>query len=131
MGSKSPPRIFHDPALRSAVEQAFEATWTVLQARNPLRDFEQDNESKTALSRKLMGLAVDGVTDPIELREWALEASLDNAENLDAESPFGSLRRNPKRRKARWTRTRISKTDRLNGHGVHLGSTARTFCHQP
>jgi hypothetical protein len=28
---------------------------------------------KTTLRRKLMGLAVDGVTDPIELREWALE----------------------------------------------------------
>ena len=73
MGSKNPPRIFYDPALRSTVEQAFEATWTVLRARDPFRDFEQDYELKTALSRKLMGLAADGVTDPIELREWALE----------------------------------------------------------
>jgi hypothetical protein len=73
MGSKKPPRIFFDSALRSTVEQAFDATWTVLQARDPFRDFEQDYELKTALSRKLMGLAADGVTDPIELREWALE----------------------------------------------------------
>lgn len=28
---------------------------------------------KIALNRKLMGLAADGVIDPIELREWALE----------------------------------------------------------
>ena len=41
--------------------------------RDPLRDFEQDYELKIALNRKLMGLAADGVTDPIELREWALE----------------------------------------------------------
>ena len=31
------------------------------------------NEVKTELSHQLMGLAADGVTDPIELREWALE----------------------------------------------------------
>jgi hypothetical protein len=73
MGSKIPPRTFYDPALRSTVEQAFAATWKVLQARDPFRDFEQDYESRTALSRKLMGLAADGVIDPIELREWALE----------------------------------------------------------
>ena len=73
MGSKNSPRTFYDPALRSRVEQAFDATWKVLQARNPFRDFEQDYELRTALSRKLMGLAADGVIDPIELREWALE----------------------------------------------------------
>ena len=74
MGSKNPPRTFNDPALRSTVERAFDATWTALEARDPFRDLDQDYELKTALSRKLMGLATDGVTDPIELREWALEA---------------------------------------------------------
>ena len=64
---------FYVSALRSTVEQAFEATWTALQARDPFRDFERDYELKATLRRKLMGLAVDGVTDPIELREWALE----------------------------------------------------------
>ena len=73
MGSKSPPRILYDPALRSIVEQAFDATWTVLQARDPFRDFGSDNELKTELSHKLSALAADGVTDAIELREWALE----------------------------------------------------------
>lgn len=33
----------------------------------------KDNEVKTELSHQLMGLAADGVTDPIEPREWALE----------------------------------------------------------
>ena len=71
MGSKNPPPTFCDPKLRSTIEQAFNATWTVLQARDPLRDFEEDDELR--LNRKLMGLAADGVTDPIELQEWALE----------------------------------------------------------
>ena len=65
--------FFYVSALRSTVGQAFEATWTALQARDPFRDFERDYELKATLRRKLMGLAVDGVTDPIELREWALE----------------------------------------------------------
>ena len=76
MGSKNPPPTFYVSALRSTVEQAFEATWTALQARDPFRDFERDSELRTALDQKLMTLAADGVTDPIELREWALESLL-------------------------------------------------------
>jgi len=73
MGSRNPPPNSYDPALLAAVEQAFDATWTVLEAREPFRDFDKDNELKTELSQKLNALAADGVTDAIELREWALE----------------------------------------------------------
>lgn len=73
MGSRNPPPNSYDPALLAAVEQAFDATWTVLEAREPFRDFDKDNELKTELSHKLNALAADGVTDAIELREWALE----------------------------------------------------------
>jgi hypothetical protein len=44
-----------------------------VQARDPFRDFERDSELKAAIRQKLSMLAADGVTDPIELREWALE----------------------------------------------------------
>jgi len=74
VGSTSPRRILHDPTLHSSVEAAFETTWIALQAHDPLRDLEQDYESKTALSCRLLGLAADGVTDPIELREMGLRA---------------------------------------------------------
>ena len=37
-----------------ALTQAFDATWVVVQARDPFRDFERDFELKTALSQKLM-----------------------------------------------------------------------------
>jgi hypothetical protein len=66
----------YNPNTLEALTQAFEATWVVVQARDPFRDFERDFELKTALSQKLMTLAADGVTDPIELREWALEGLL-------------------------------------------------------
>ena len=63
----------YDPKTLDAVGEAFDATWVVLQARDPFRDFERAYELRTALSQKLVALAADGVTDPIELREWALE----------------------------------------------------------
>jgi hypothetical protein len=62
MASKNPPRFFCDPALRSTVEQAFDAAWTVLQARDPLRDFEQDylgfqRHRVATIERASMGLS--------------------------------------------------------------------------
>jgi hypothetical protein len=64
----------YDPKTPDALKEAFEATWVMLQARDPFRDLERDSELRSALSRQLKKLASDGVTDPIELREWALES---------------------------------------------------------
>jgi len=58
------------------LKEAFEATWAVLQARDPFRDFDRDFELRIALDRKLNTLVSEGVTDPIELREWVLEGLL-------------------------------------------------------
>jgi hypothetical protein len=71
MGSRNPPPT-RSHTLR-ALRQAFNATWVEVQARDPFRDFETDLELKTAINQKLCALARDGVTDPVELREWALE----------------------------------------------------------
>ena len=78
MGSRNPPPNLYDHDRRTleALGQAFDATWVEVQARDPFRDFERDSELKTAISEKLSMLAADGVTDPIELREWALESLL-------------------------------------------------------
>ena len=73
MGSRH-PQLNLNSSLRAALEQAFDATWTVLQARNAFRDFDRDNELQSALSQTLATLAMEGVTDPLELREWALES---------------------------------------------------------
>jgi len=74
MYPQSPPINTYDPKTLDALGEAFDATWVVLQARDPFRDFERIYELRTALSQKLVALAADGVTDPIELREWALES---------------------------------------------------------
>ena len=72
MGSRNPPPT-RSNTLR-ALRQAFNATWVEVQARDPFRDFERDLELKTSINQKLCALARDGVTDPVELREWALES---------------------------------------------------------
>jgi hypothetical protein len=76
MGSLNPQVDLYDPKTLKALAQAFDATWVEVQARDPFRDFERDLELKTALNQKLVALAKDGVTDPIELREWALDSLL-------------------------------------------------------
>ncbi len=76
MISPNPRLDRYNPKALEALGQAFDETWIVLQARDPFRDCERDYELKTALNHKLMALAADGVTDPIELREWALESLL-------------------------------------------------------
>jgi hypothetical protein len=74
MGSRNSRFDLYDPRTLEALGQAFDSSWVVLQARNPFRDFERDLDLKSSLSLKLMALAADGVTDPVELREWALES---------------------------------------------------------
>ena len=78
MGSRNPLSNLcdQDPKMLEALRQAFDATWVDVQARDPFRDFNRDSELKTAISEKLSMLAADGVTDPFELREWALESLL-------------------------------------------------------
>jgi spore maturation protein CgeB len=76
MYPQSPPINPYDPKTLDALGEAFDATWVVLQARDPFRDFERESELRTALNQKLVTLVADGVTDPVELREWALESLL-------------------------------------------------------
>ena len=70
------PQNPHSIQTTDALREAFEATWVVVQARAPFRDLESDFDLRAAVRQKLVALAKDGVTDPIELREWALEGLL-------------------------------------------------------
>jgi hypothetical protein len=58
----------------AAIEEAFDATWTAIQANEPGRDLNYDCERMAALSQKLGELVLNGITDPAELRRLALEA---------------------------------------------------------
>ena len=61
-----------DPKITSAVVEAYEAVWAVIQISEPVRDEKSDCERRAELSQKLASLVVDGVTDPAELRDRAL-----------------------------------------------------------
>ena len=65
-------RSYCDPKITSAVVEAYEAVWAVIQISEPVRDEKSDCERRAELSQKLASLVVDGVTDPAELRDRAL-----------------------------------------------------------
>jgi hypothetical protein len=70
----SPQNPFDDPKLVTALAQAFESTWLVMQAHEPLLDADRVTELSIEISRKLVELAADGVTDPAQLRRLALQS---------------------------------------------------------
>ena len=64
----------HDDPMLFAIKQAFYDVWTVLAAHEPYRDRTQDDERKMELSRTLMVLAANGVTDIAELRRLGFKS---------------------------------------------------------
>ena len=65
----------NDPTLL-ALEQAFHDVWTVLAAHEPYRDRTEDHERRMELSRTLMVMAANGVTDLAELRRLGFRSLL-------------------------------------------------------
>jgi hypothetical protein len=71
--SEIPAPDYCDPKITGAVEEAFEAVWTIIKANDQAAgETETDCERKVALSRKLAEFVVEGITDPTELRARAL-----------------------------------------------------------
>ena len=62
-----------NPEVVAALERAFQDVWAVLYAHLPLGGGDAVKEQSIALSRTLVALAADGITDPQELRRKALE----------------------------------------------------------
>jgi hypothetical protein len=73
MSSSNPPFGFFDPDMLATLEQTFNATWPVLEAHEPFLDSEKEAELKLGLSRTLVALVAEGVTDADRLRKFALE----------------------------------------------------------
>ena len=73
MGSQHSRPNWSDPKLLSALTRAFEATWPVIRAEECDGDKPRIAELSMELSRKLVELAANGVTDAEELGRLALE----------------------------------------------------------
>jgi hypothetical protein len=71
-GTQSPLKC--DDEKIAAIEEAFDATWAVIQTHEPERDLKYDCERMAALSQKLGELILDGITDVSELKRRALKA---------------------------------------------------------
>ena len=71
--SSTPPFGFFDPEILATLERTFNATWPVLEAHEPCLDSEKEAELKLGLSRTLVALVAEGVTDADRLRKFALE----------------------------------------------------------
>jgi hypothetical protein len=64
----------YDPEMLAVMEQAFNATWAVLEAHDISHDQMKNDELRMALSRIIVALVAQGVTDPGWLRKMALES---------------------------------------------------------
>ena len=62
-----------DPKTLAAMDQAFAAVWHM---DKPFRDYANDTELKIGIGKKLLNLVVDGVTDPLRLRNLTVESLL-------------------------------------------------------
>ena len=69
-----PQNPFDNPKLLIELAQAFESIWLVIRAHEPLLDADRAKELSIKISRKLVELAADGVTDPAQLRKLTLES---------------------------------------------------------
>ena len=74
MSPQNPLPNFDDPKLLTALAQAFESTWLVMRAHEPLLDADRAKELGSEIRLKLVELAADGVTDPAQLRRLTLES---------------------------------------------------------
>ena len=64
--------VSYSPELLNSLEQAFKSVWQTLYAHMPVEG-EGADELQIKLSRTLVSLASDGITDPADLRCKALE----------------------------------------------------------
>ena len=74
MGFPNPSSTFSDPELISAIQQAFDAAWPVILAHQTVPDKARLAELSMELSHKLIELAANGLTDPRELSDLALDS---------------------------------------------------------
>ena len=77
----------YDPKTLAAMDQAFAAVWHMLRADDLFRDFADDTELRKAIGKKLVKLVVDGVTNPLQLRNLTVKPALHamrRASSLDA-----------------------------------------------
>jgi hypothetical protein len=62
-----------DPSQLATLEKAFKAAWAVLKPKKMVAGSSQEKAQKLALAGFIATLAKDGVTDPHDLKQRAIE----------------------------------------------------------
>ena len=75
MASQNPRPHIYDPKTLAVMDEAFVAIWHVLRT-DPFRDYASDRDLRVAIGHKLMDLVANGITDPVGLRQLAVESLL-------------------------------------------------------
>ena len=73
MISLNPRADIYDPKTLAVIDQAFAAVRHMLGPDDPFRDYANDSELRIAIGQKLVA---DGVTDPVRLRDLAVQSLL-------------------------------------------------------
>ncbi len=74
-------RVFDAAALRT-LEEIFDSTWAIVQARHPFRDLAKDNELREQVRRKLFLVAETAGRDDLDALQQAV---LESASRLTRE----------------------------------------------
>ena len=75
MTSHKSKKVSFDAANLRLLEELFESTWAIVQARHPFRDLEKDPDLQNDLRRKLFILAENcGLSNLDQLQRSALKA---------------------------------------------------------
>lgn len=80
MSSRNPFPGPYNSKMLATLQGAFDATWVEIQTNESFRDLPKDEELRTPLSKRLVTLAGEGVTDSAQLRRLALKSLPVNAE---------------------------------------------------
>ena len=73
MRNGAPYPAFCDSAHFAAMREAFDAAWAVIRAHETEEEKDRNQELSVALNETLMALAAEGITDPEQLRNGALQ----------------------------------------------------------
>ena len=71
MGSVNHPKQY-DPAASASIKAAFHEIWKALEAQHAFPGKPFEAELKVAITRRLVELAADGMTNPEELKAQVL-----------------------------------------------------------
>jgi hypothetical protein len=74
MGSPNPFPGSYNSQMLAVLQAAFDAAWAELRTLNAVRDAAREKELRILLSKRIIALANEGITDAVTLRKLAMQS---------------------------------------------------------